>query len=113
MTAYNPDPRYCFLTEFIYANNSMQLAIQKDPESELFCIFENNLETNETSTHFLDRRPVENITDFLKLESRHRKFLWSEGKREFWEYSPFEEIIYTAGKPIWTYSEDTDSLGKY
>ena len=109
MVPYNVNQRHCYRTNFIYANNSQYAIAQNPGLNDLFCIYTNNLMDVGT---FMDRDPIENITEFGKLKTRHRPFIWpSEQEKENKADSPFSMKNYKAGSPIWTLSDASDSLG--
>ncbi len=95
--------RYCFKTEFLFANNS-QIEAERVSDS-LLCMRRNNLEE---ADRYLDRAPVENVTEFQELESRHKRFLWSAANEK--DNIELAGAPYKAGDPVMAYLPDEDQF---
>ncbi len=76
---------------------------------DLLCLKRSNLPEME---EYLDRDAVHNITDFARLASRHKKFLWPNKRREREEEKKRDELDhYKAGDPIVTYDQSSGDFG--
>ena len=64
-------------------------------EHDLFCIYYDN---QEDRSEYLERPATENVTLFNILESRHRKFQWTDSGQQL---STSVMRSYKAGQPIW------------
>ena len=75
-----PDPRYCYRKEIIGGNNtSFKFVDIKHGPDDIFCILVDNQEENR---RFIEREATANISEFQKLTTRHRGFVWPDVYRD-------------------------------
>ena len=98
--------RYCFSTDFIFANNTR--AVVETTSDGLLCIRRDNLPEAAT---YLDRAPLENATEFRAMESRHRRFLWGGHDDGAVRQARPANDTYRAGDPIVVYVLDGEQFG--
>ncbi len=128
--------RYCFRTEIVAENNT-QFLVERRNSDRLFCISVDNLRDG---FRYRERDPVENLTDFIELTSRHKAYVRPDDRKfeirvkndnkteteeeeetenvetiEFDEMSDyaFDEKSYLIGRPIWTFRRDLKAPGLF
>lgn len=98
---FNLSPRYCYKTEIVVENNTQYL-MEKVNNDPLFCIINANMEEGFT---YLDREPIENVTYFEDMKSRHQAFIWPSAKATNDLPRDFNNT-YKAGDPVIIITDD-------